>query len=84
MAAALAAVAAGDDGAASLAWALPTVTTGGYGCIVLGVCLEALAAAVDIDFGGLSGPLDVLTPGSEYANAGAGAASGTGLDAVGH
>jgi hypothetical protein len=63
MAAVLAAVAAGDDGAASLAWALPAVTTGGYGCTVLGVCLEALAAAVDIDFGGVSGPLDVFAPG---------------------
>jgi hypothetical protein len=33
----------------------------GYGCTVLGVRLEALAASVDIDYGGVSGPLDVLT-----------------------
>jgi ABC-type branched-subunit amino acid transport system substrate-binding protein len=62
IAAVLAAVAAADDGAASLAWALPAVTTAGYGCTVLGVCLEAMAASEDVDYGGVSGPVDVLTP----------------------
>jgi branched-chain amino acid transport system substrate-binding protein len=60
IAAALAAVAAGDDGAASLAWALPAATTSGYGCTVLGVCLEAIAASVDIDYSGVSGPVGIL------------------------
>jgi branched-chain amino acid transport system substrate-binding protein len=74
IAAVLAAVAAGDDGAASLAWALPAVTTAGYGCTVLGVCLEALAASVDIDYGGESGPVDILAP----ASVAGGSASGNG------
>jgi ABC-type branched-subunit amino acid transport system substrate-binding protein len=74
MAVALAAVAAGDDGAPSLAWALPAVTTGGYGCTVLGVCLEALAASVDVDYGGVSGPVDVLPTVSTGAASAAGSA----------
>jgi hypothetical protein len=45
------------------------VTTGGYGCTVLGVCLEALGASVDIDFGGVSGPIDVLMPAFERSTA---------------
>ena len=73
LAVALAAVAAQDDGAASIAWALTSVTTGGFGCTVLGVCLEALAASVDIDYGGVSGPLDIPGPGAARADAAAGA-----------
>jgi hypothetical protein len=76
LAAALAATAAGDDGAPSLAWALPTVTTGGYGCTVLAVCLEALAASVDIDYGGVSGPFDILAPRAERSTASGEAAPG--------
>ncbi|MFC0680781.1 ABC transporter substrate-binding protein [Lysobacter korlensis] len=80
LAAALAAVAAGDDGAASVAWALPTVTTGGYGCTVLGVCLEALAASIDIDYAGVSGPFDIPGPGNTRGSASAGRPPGAAGD----
>jgi branched-chain amino acid transport system substrate-binding protein len=77
LAAALAAAAAGDDGAASVAWALPEVTVGGFGCTSLGVCLEAIAASVDVDYGGVSGPLDVFATGSGAGGTSSGADSST-------
>jgi branched-chain amino acid transport system substrate-binding protein len=58
--AALAAVLAGDDGGASVAALLADASGGGPAvCTSFGACSAALADGQDIDYDGLSGPLDL-------------------------
>lgn len=57
--AALAAVSSGDDGGASLALAVVGVSGGGVGCASFGECLEVMKSRDDIDYDGISGPLDL-------------------------
>jgi branched-chain amino acid transport system substrate-binding protein len=54
--AALAAVVAGDDGAASIAAALDDVSRGGIKCTSYAECLTVLQTQDDIDYDGVSGP----------------------------
>ena len=55
--AALAAVAAKDDAAASVAFRLREVSHGGIKCLTFGECLDVLATQPDIDYDGVSGPI---------------------------
>src|SRR5690606_31520587 len=59
MLAVLAAVVAGDDGGASLAFVLRDVSSGGIKCLSLGECLDVLTSQNDIDYDGVSGPVDL-------------------------
>ena len=54
--AALAAVVAGDDGAASIAATLQQVSRGGTKCTSFAECLDVLQTQDDIDYDGVSGP----------------------------
>lgn len=56
--AALAAVVAGDDGGPSIAAALENVSKGGIKCTSFGECLDVLKTQDDIDYDGVSGPLN--------------------------
>ncbi|WP_299036523.1 ABC transporter substrate-binding protein [uncultured Pseudokineococcus sp.] len=55
---ALAAVAAGDDSGASIASQLPAVSRDGTACSAYVECLELLEAGEDIDYQGVSGPVE--------------------------
>ena len=55
---ALAAQAAGDDSGASIAAELPGVSREGTACTTYAECLELLTAGEDIDYDGISGPVE--------------------------
>lgn len=61
MLAALAAVVAEDDGGASIAATLENVSKGGIKCTSFGECIDVLKTESDIDYDGLSGPVN-FTP----------------------
>ena len=58
MLAALAAILAGDDGGASIAAALPAASRGGIKCTSFGECLDVLRTEPDIDYDGITGPVN--------------------------
>jgi len=55
---ALAAVAAGDDSGKSIASKMMDVTSGGEKCTAYADCLAMLEAGTDIDYDGVSGPIE--------------------------
>jgi ABC-type branched-subunit amino acid transport system substrate-binding protein len=57
MLAALAAMTAGDDGAATITAGLQQASRGGVKCVSLAECTEVLKTQHDIDYDGVSGPL---------------------------
>jgi branched-chain amino acid transport system substrate-binding protein len=57
--AALAATLAGDDGGASIARMLPAASAGGVPCTSFGECLDVLTTQPDIDYVGVTGPVDL-------------------------
>lgn len=57
--AALAATLAGDDGGASIARMLPAASAGGIPCTSFGECLDVLSTQPDIDYVGVTGPVDL-------------------------
>jgi branched-chain amino acid transport system substrate-binding protein len=57
--AALAATLAGDDGGASIARSLPAASAGGIPCTSFGECLDVLVTEPDIDYAGVTGPVDL-------------------------
>ncbi|TBN57782.1 amino acid ABC transporter substrate-binding protein [Glaciihabitans arcticus] len=61
--AALAAVAAGDDGAAAIARGLRPVSSGGIPCTSFGECIDTLASRDDVDYNGLSGRVGITESG---------------------
>jgi branched-chain amino acid transport system substrate-binding protein len=61
--AALAATLAGDDGGASVARNLPAVSAGGIRCASFGECLDVLSTEPDIDYAGVTGPVDLEASG---------------------
>lgn len=61
--AALAAFVIGDDSGQSVAAALQGVSRGGIKCTSFGECLDVLKTETDIDYDGLSGPLDFTDAG---------------------
>jgi branched-chain amino acid transport system substrate-binding protein len=56
--AALAAIVSGDDAGASVAATLESVSRGGVKCVSFGECLDVLKTQSDIDYDGISGPLN--------------------------
>ena len=64
--AALAAVVAGDDGAASIAATLQSVSRGGTKCTSYAECLDVLQTQDDIDYDGVSGPQNWDVPPRGY------------------
>lgn len=67
IAAALAALAAGDDSGTAVGSKLAEVTSGGEKCTDFAACAEALAGGGDIDYDGASGPIDLNSTGSPSA-----------------
>ena len=65
--AALAATIARDDGGAAIARLLPTVSTGGIKCTSFGECLDVLRTETDIDYDGISGPVNFTSAGDVTA-----------------
>jgi ABC-type branched-subunit amino acid transport system substrate-binding protein len=65
--AALAAIAAGDDAGKSIAGELQAVSEGGAECSEFAKCAEMLANDEDIDYQGVSGPIDFNDTGSPSA-----------------
>jgi len=61
--AALAAYRAGDDGGAAIARLLPTVSTKGITCTSFGQCLDVLTTEPDINYDGVSGPVNLTANG---------------------
>ena len=61
--AALAATIARDDGGAAIARLLPTVSTGGIKCTSFGECLDVLRTETNIDYDGISGPVNFTKSG---------------------
>lgn len=57
--AALAAILAGDDGGASIAWKLRDASVGGIKCTSFGECVDVLATQPDIDYDGVSGSVNL-------------------------
>ncbi len=57
--AALAAVLANDDGGPSIAASLRDASSGGISCTSYGECLDVLITEDDIDYDGVSGPLEL-------------------------
>ena len=55
---ALAAIAAGDDSGPSIASQMVDVTSGGEKCTTFAECAELLEAGEDIDYDGVSGPIE--------------------------
>lgn len=55
----LAAVIAGDDGGPSIVRTASDALTGGFVCVSVGECVDALANGQTIDYDGVSGPLGV-------------------------
>ena len=64
--AALAAIVAGDDSGKSIASALRDVSRGGIKCTSFGECLDVLKTESDIDYDGVTGPLN-FTPAGDIA-----------------
>lgn len=67
IAAALAAIAAGNDSGTAVGSKMQEVTSGGEKCTDFAACVELLDAGEDIDFDGVSGPLDLNSTGSPSA-----------------
>ncbi len=63
MLAALAAMVAGDDAGSAIAAALPDVSRGGVKCLTLAECLGVLNVQGDIDYDGVSGPVNFTEAG---------------------
>ena len=57
--AALEATLAGDDGGASIDRMLPAAAAGGIPCTSFGECLDVLSTQDDIDYQGMTGPVDL-------------------------
>ncbi len=66
--AALAAIRAGDDGGPAIARLLPTVSATGIPCTSFGQCLDVLSTEPDIDYTGVSGPVDFTVDGDVAAS----------------
>ncbi len=64
---ALAAIAADSDSGADIAKALPDVTKGGEKCTTFKACADLLADGKDIDYDGVSGPIELGSTGSPTA-----------------
>jgi branched-chain amino acid transport system substrate-binding protein len=64
---ALAAIRAGDDGGAAIARLLPTVSSAGIPCTSFGACLDVLRTEPEIDYDGISGPVDLSADGDVAA-----------------
>lgn len=67
--AALAAVRAHDDGGAAIARLLPTVSKAGIGCTSYGHCLDVLTTEPEIDYNGVSSPVNLTENGDVVAAA---------------
>ncbi len=65
--AALAAIAAGDDSGTAVGSELQAVTAEGEECTEFAACAELLADGTDIDYDGVSGPIDLNSTGSPSA-----------------
>jgi branched-chain amino acid transport system substrate-binding protein len=61
--AALAATKAEDDGGPAIARLLPVVSADGIPCTSFGACIDVLRTEPDIDYTGVSGPVDVAASG---------------------
>jgi branched-chain amino acid transport system substrate-binding protein len=61
--AALAAVSAGDDGGAAVAEALRGASSGGIKCTSFAECVDVLKTQSDIDYDGITGPLEMTDSG---------------------
>lgn len=61
--AALAAIEADDDGGPAIARLLPTVSAKGIPCTSFGACLDVWTTEPDIDYDGVSGPVDLTEAG---------------------
>ena len=61
--AALAAVVAGDDGGPAIARLLSVISTDGVTCTSFGACVDVLRTEPDINYDGISGPVDVTSSG---------------------
>lgn len=61
--AALAAIQAADDGGPAIARLLPVVSANGIPCTSFGACIDVLRTEPDIDYTGISGPVDVAASG---------------------
>ena len=61
--AALAAIVAKDDSGPAISRALVDVSRGGVKCTSFAECLDVLDAGDDIDYDGISGPLDLTDAG---------------------
>lgn len=61
--AALAVTMAGDDGGPAIARLLPSISTGGIKCTSFGECLDVLTTETDIDYDGISGPVNFTAAG---------------------
>ena len=66
--AALAATVAGDDGGPAVARLLPVVSTDGIKCTSFGECIDVLRTEPDVDYDGVSGPVN-LTPEGDVSSA---------------
>ena len=64
---ALAAIAADSDGGDKIAKEIPGVTTGGEKCTEFKACADLLADGKDIDYDGVSGPIELGETGSPTA-----------------
>ncbi|WP_246060504.1 ABC transporter substrate-binding protein [Nocardioides dongxiaopingii] len=65
--AALAAIAAGDDSGTAIGSNMADVTGGGEKCTEFKACADLLADGTDIDYDGVSGPIDLNSTGSPSA-----------------
>ena len=61
--AALSAIVGGDDGGAAVARTLRSVSTGGIKCTSFGECLDVLTTETDVDYDGISGPVNLTKQG---------------------
>ena len=61
--AALSAIVGGDDGGAAVARNLRSVSTGGIKCTSFGECLDVLETETDVDYDGISGPVNLTKQG---------------------
>jgi branched-chain amino acid transport system substrate-binding protein len=60
---ALAAIVAGDDSGAAIARTMQDVSRGGIKCTTFAECLDVIDAGDDIDYDGISGPLNLTDVG---------------------
>jgi branched-chain amino acid transport system substrate-binding protein len=61
--AALSAIIGNDDGGAAVARNLRSVSTGGIKCTSFGECLDVLTTETDVDYDGISGPVNLTKQG---------------------